>query len=242
MLVRNLITNVARPARVIVLDPPEMQSASKSDLDNGSVNLHKASEKSTFFPSFTVSEKIETVNHQVAYLSYPLAFNIGLHVAWLDMLIRKGSSDDKDVESTHPYSGDYLLGNSSTLELYPFHVYIGGKVPKSLAHQAVHKVSNGVFHYAAHMRIAHIRTPASAANFSKEKDYLAALKKDRQERIDTALTNYFEVDRLVAIGDILSIRIPSPDPSFHASFGDVYSMQEELIHFKVSPVALFKAL
>ncbi|XP_024401035.1 peroxisomal ATPase PEX6 isoform X2 [Physcomitrium patens] len=233
VLVRNLITNVARPARVIVLDPPEMQSASKSDLDNGSVNLHKASEKSTFFPSFTVSEKIETVNHQVAYLSYPLAFNIGLHVAWLDMLIRKGSSDDKDVESTHPYSGDYLLGNSSTLELYPFHVYIGGKVPKSLAHQAVHKVSNGVFHYAAHMRIAHIRTPASAANFSKEKDYLAALKKDRQERIDTALTNYFEVDRLVAIGDILSIRIPSPDPSFHASFGDVYSMQEELIHFKV---------
>lgn len=233
VLVRNLITNVGRPARVIVLDPPEIQSAAKSDLDESCpVDLHMAIEKLTYFPTFTITMKTGAVDPLVAYLSPPLAFNLGLHVAWLDMLIRKGSSDGTDADS-----GDPFLHNTPALEVYPLQVSIGEKVPKSLPDNAIRRISHGVMQYAAHVRIAHIRTPALAANLSKQKDYRAASKKARQARIDTALANYFEGDRLLAEGDILSIRIPPPDPSLHASFGDVYTEQEELIHFKVSPKA-----
>ncbi|KAG0585679.1 hypothetical protein KC19_2G029300 [Ceratodon purpureus] len=226
VLVRNLITNVGRPARVIVLDPPEIQSAAKSDLDKScSVDLHTAIEKVTYFPTFTISVKAGAVDPLVAYLSPPLAFNIGLHVAWLDMLIRKGSSDGNDADS-----GDRFLYDTPVLEVYPLQV---SKVLKSLPDNAIRRISHGVTQYAAHVRIAHIRTPALAANLSKQKDYRGASKKDRQARIDTALANYFEGDRLLAEGDILSIRVPPPDPSLHASFGDVYTEQEELIYFKV---------
>lgn len=243
VLVRNLITNVGRPARVIVLDPPEMQSAAKSDLDKSlPVELHTAVENLTCFPIFTMSVKTGTVDPLVAYLSPPLAFNVGLHVAWLDMLIRKGSSDGNEADVVSPGSGDQFFHNTPTLEVYPLQVYVGEKIPKSLAHNAVQRISHGVMQYAAHVRIAHIRTPALAANLSKQKDYRAASKKDRQARIDTALANYFEGDRLLAEGDILSIKVPPPDPSLHASFGDVYTEREELIHFKVSPILLLQEL
>ena len=234
VLVRNLLTNVGRPARLIVLDPPEIQSSAKTELDiSRPVDLHTAIEKLTYFPSFTISVKTETANPLVAYLSPPLALNIGLHVAWLDMLIRKGYSDGNDAEMFSPDSGDQFLRNTPTLEVYPLQVSIGGNVPKSLPHNAIQRISHGVMQYAAHVRIAHIRTPALAANLSKQKDYRAASMKDRQARIDTALANYFEGDRLLAEGDVLSIRVPPPDPSLHASFGDVYTDQEELMHFKV---------
>jgi peroxin-6 len=222
VLIRNLITNVGRPARVIVLDPPEIQ---KSDVDKTcrvEFESTAKTERLTYFPTFMMSLKTGAVDPLVAYLPPPLAFNIGLHVAWLDMLIRKGSSDD---------SGDEFLHSAPTLELYPLQV---SKIPKSLPHDAVQRISYGLMQYAAHVRIAHIRAPALAANLSKQKDYRAACKKDRQARIDAALANYFEGDRLLAEGDILSIRMPPLDPSLHASFGDVYTEQEELIHFKVS--------
>lgn len=210
---RNLITNVGRPARVVVLDPPEIQStARKSDQDETTTPVDNVS----FFPSYTIPAKTGgALNPEVAYLSPPLAFNIGLQVSWLDVLIRRGGTKED--------SGDQFI---PSLEVYP--------LPKtSVTHPAVQKILQGLSQYAAHVRIAHIRTPALASSLSKQKDYRAASKKDRQARIDAALANYFEVDRLLAEGDILSIRVPPPDSSLHASFGDVCTAQEELIHFKV---------
>lgn len=230
VLIRNLITNVGRPARVIVLDPPEIQ---KSDVDKScrvEFESTAKTERLTYFPTFMMSLKTGAVDPLVAYFPPPLAFNIGLHVAWLDMLIRKGSSDGKDAEVFSSDSGDEFLHSAPTLELYPLQVF---KIPKSLPHDAVQRISHGLMQYAAHVRIAHIRAPALAANLSKQKDYRAVCKKDRQARIDAALADYFEGDRLLAEGDILSIRVPPLDPSLHASFGDVYTEQEELIHFKV---------
>lgn len=218
VLVRNLITNVGRPARVVVLDPPEIQStAKKSDQDETTCSVDNVS----FFPSCTIPAKTGgALNPEVAYLSPPLAFNIGLHVSWLDMLIRRGSEEDSG-------EGQFLC----SLEVHP--------LPKtSVSHHAVQKILHGLSQYAAHVRIAHIRTPALAANLSKQKDYRAAWKKDRQARIDAALAHYFECDRLLAEGDILSIRVPPPDSFLHASFGDVCTAQEELIHFKVRAIVI----
>lgn len=140
------------------------------------------------------------------------------------MLIRKGFLDDKDVELIYFYSGDYFFGNLLILELYLFYVYIGGKVFKSFVYQVVYKVLNGVFYYVVYMWIVYIWIFVFVVNFSKEKDYLVVFKKDRQERIDMVLINYFEVDRLVVIGDILLIRILFFDLFFYVLFGDVYFM------------------
>ena len=233
VLVRNLTTNIVRPARTFVLDPPNIQSSPQnSDLElrNGSAL------QENFYPTFTVHQGLQFVDRQVAYLSSPLAFNIGLHVTWLTWLIKKASTEaaaslSKSSEKSIPETESIQL---PTLELYPLLDSYGEQLSKSTlnSREVFEKFSLGLTRYATHVRIGHIRTPASM-NLSNRKDYLDQLKKERQERIDKALAKYFEVDRLLAEGDILSLWIPPVHPALHASFGDLHVPVDELVHFKV---------
>ena len=87
-----------------------------------------------YFSTFTIFVKTVAVNPQVSYLSPPLAFNIGLHIAWLDMLIRKESSHAK---ISFPDYSDQFLCNRSILEVFPLPISSGEGVSKSLIHQIV---------------------------------------------------------------------------------------------------------
>lgn len=233
VLVRNLTTNIVRPARTFVLDPPNIQSSPRNldlELPNSFVP------QPNFYPTFTVHQGLQFVDCQVAYLSSPLAFNIGLHVTWLTWLIKKASTEaaaslSKSSDKTIPELESIQL---PTLELYPLLDSYGEQLPKSTlkSREVFEKFSQGLTRYASHVRIGHIRTPASL-NLSNRKDYVEQLKKERQERIDKALAKYFEVDRLLAEGDILSLWLPPAHSALHASFGDLYTPVDELIHFKV---------
>lgn len=221
---RNSITNVGRPARAIVLDPPNMH------LDNSAL-LCPVNPK--LFPSFTFSDESQPMNTHVAYLSTPLAFNIGLHVTWLESLIASEESaqkpDMKDNLEMTSLKGKSEIANLLSIEISPLYVSLGLKHPAGMI--GSEQNPPGLIRYATHVRVAHIKHPV-IENLSKHEKYMAFLKKDRQGRIDAALQSYFKVDRVLAKGDILAIRVQPYKDLVTAEDGDDGD-ENDLVFFKV---------
>lgn len=66
-----------------------------------------------------------------------LVFNVGLYVVWLDVFIRKGFFDDKDVEIFFFDCDDLFFCNILILEVYLFLVFIGEIILKSFFYYVV---------------------------------------------------------------------------------------------------------
>ena len=60
--------------------------------------------------------------------------------------------------------------------------------------------------YASHLRVSFVKIP-ECGSIESLKGASIVEAEDRQEMIDSALQNYFEVDRYLVKGDIFSIRI-----------------------------------
>ncbi|RLM73074.1 peroxisome biogenesis protein 6 [Panicum miliaceum] len=127
-----------------------------------------------------------SVDEDIAYVSPLLAFNLGLHVSCLKVLIQRGGEPFKFCsrsEELHSASG---AGSdlSLHLDLLPC-----PQVPK----------------YASHLRVSVVRIP--------ECGVLPSLKinssfggSDYQDMVDQALNEYFKFDRFLARGDVFCIR------------------------------------
>lgn len=87
MIVRNTETNLQRVAQVVVLDPP----SSQVDLSRTTDSISCSRNVMLVFPSYSFPQNgCPLLDHEVAFLSPLLAFNLNLHVSCLKSLVHRG--------------------------------------------------------------------------------------------------------------------------------------------------------
>lgn len=185
ILVINVDANVSRIGQAVVLDPPNTDDSSP---EHGSVISH-APRTMLIFPSYGYPQtQPETLDHQVAYLSPILAFNLNLHLSCLKVIVQQGKEklsslfEEKDNDEINAREDE------------PFSVRIGlepwAEMPK----------------YASHLRASFVKIP-ECGTLERLKTSSSEEAKDRQNLIDLALNDYFSVDRYLARGDLFSVCI-----------------------------------
>ncbi|XP_021837642.2 peroxisomal ATPase PEX6 isoform X3 [Spinacia oleracea] len=185
VLVKNMETNARRIGQVVVLDPP----LSKDELspDVGAVSC--ASETMLVFPSLTFHQSyLQPLSKNVAYISPLLAFNVDLHTSCLTSLLRNGKESLAsifDINECAEKNGQGVKNCVVNLRLESW-----PHVPR----------------YASHLRISFLKIPECGTIESlREKSSIEAM--DRQEMIDLALQEYFNIDRYLAKDDVFRIQI-----------------------------------
>jgi peroxin-6 len=185
VLVKNTDNNVGRIVKAVLLDHHDL------DAENTQRNENVASTSSDCVMGTLPCRSFPgtgsaSLDENAAYLSPLLAFNLGLHVSCLKLLIQKAGGRFKFCShiEQHDATADGGSEVSVQLELLPC-----PQVPR----------------YASHLRVSVVRIP--------ECGVLASLKinssfggSDYQDMIDQALNEYFKFDRFLARGDVFSIR------------------------------------
>lgn len=182
MLVKNVNTNVGRIGRVVVLDPPNAQHPECRD-QTKSPNL------STFvmavLPSYGFpSNDNLNLDREVAFLSPLLAFNLGLHISCLKVLVQGGPESLKSLFEIKGVSDENMIKDSAVC----VEILSWSHLPR----------------YASHLRVSFVKIPECGMLESLKGSSLIE-DEDRQELIDLALHHYFRVDRYLARGDVFCI-------------------------------------
>ncbi|KAH6766372.1 peroxin 6 [Perilla frutescens var. hirtella] len=185
ILINNVNANVSRVGQAVVLDPPNPDGSSP---EYGSVISH-APRTMLIFPSCGYPQtQPETLDHQVAYLSPILAFNLNLHLSCLKTIVQQGK---EKLSSLFEVKADDEINEK---ENEPFTVRIGleswAEMPK----------------YASHLRVSFVKIP-ECGTFERLKTSSSEEANDRQSLIDLALNDYFSVDRYLTRGDLFSVSI-----------------------------------
>ncbi|CAN6240906.1 unnamed protein product [Urochloa humidicola] len=186
VLVKNAENNVGRIVKAILLDHPSLDESGTEQADHvASASPHGHAMGILPCRSFPATG-FASVDEDVAYVSPLLAFNLGLHVSCLNLLIqRRGEPFKFCSRAEEPHAASSARTDLSLhLDLLPC-----PQVPK----------------YAMHLRVSVVRIP--------ECGVLASLKinssvggSDYQDMVDQALNEYFKFDRFLARGDVFCIR------------------------------------
>jgi peroxin-6 len=225
VLIKNEETSVGRIAKIIIMDPM-VQNAEKLD----SVNLESPSDHVLgVLPSHTYPIKSNSILNnakEVGFISPILAFNLGLHTSCLKLLLAKEDNLFRYFESKEEeLEGENMSQRNLSLKI---EVAPWPNLPK----------------YASHLRVSFVKIP--------ECGMLASLKgnsptemSDYQNMIDSALNEYFKIDRLLTKGDVFCVHkvwscgsemcIVCSDKSAKRSPND-------LIYFKVNCIHHFSRL
>lgn len=231
VMVKHVHTRVGRPARVVVLDPPSRLLDCKKE--NGDVALGCNDYGMCFLPSVAL-QSIMTPNlsGDVAYMSPMLAFNLGLHITWIQLWL--SCHCNKNLCSNGVKKS--CLG-PSYLELSKVDVCsLWQSLPPpsdcSPEHMSEGKenIEQSPLKFAFHVRIGHVKVPVSGISQFAIED-MQYLSEERQEDVDTALQDYFKCSRVLARGDLFAVRVPF-DAKKHCKV--ISSMGEDhIIFFKV---------
>lgn len=187
ILVKNAGTNVGRIVKVIVLDRPVADAPEKEGTCQVDRPLDSHYATNTF-SSFTYpSHDYITLDEEVAYVTPLLAFNLGLHVSFLEVLLQGGQESLKSLFE--------IDGNEKSDE--------GKKI--SDVHVKLTQWTD-LPRYASHLRISFVKIP-ECGMLGSIKGSSTTEEDDRQLMIDSALNDYFKVDRFLARGDVFSIHI-----------------------------------
>ncbi|RLM66606.1 peroxisome biogenesis protein 6 [Panicum miliaceum] len=186
VLVKNADNNVGRIVKAILLDHPSLDVSGTEQTDLvPSASCHGHAMGILPFCPFTATG-FASVDEDIAYASPLLAFNLGLHVSCLKLLIQRGGEPFKFCSESEELHAASSAGSdlSLHLDLLPC-----PQVPI----------------YASHLRVSVVRIP--------ECGVLASLKinssiggSDYQDMVDQALNEYFKFDRFLARGDVFCIR------------------------------------
>ncbi|CAM6116942.1 unnamed protein product [Calypogeia fissa] len=211
VMIKDQSNNCAKPARVMVLDPPEDRGASVSPRESKLKNSWQNEELRTkTFPTYNLTSKSGAqLDPEVAFLSPVLAFNLGVYVSWLEFLI----SSTCDPPSISPgQDGAALRPDFSDSFSWSYFVQISPFLPAlerpfsentnqssaTLPHNSKLAQSSRVM-YATHVRIGLVRIPTE--------NVLRSSLKGRQAEIDASLHDYFKTDRFLSKGDLFSIQL-----------------------------------
>ncbi|XP_015692281.2 peroxisome biogenesis protein 6 [Oryza brachyantha] len=186
VLVKNADNSVGRIAKAVVLDQPYLDDsltehtepvvvASPSDNVMGILPCHS-------FPT----NGFQHLDEEVAYVSPLLAFNLGVHITCLKLLVQ---NRDKPFKFCSKVEESDLVASGGSNLTFPLEILPCPQMPK----------------YALHLRVSVVKIP--------ECGVLASLKtnssiggNDYQDMIDQALNEHFKFDRLLARGDVFCIR------------------------------------
>ncbi|KAF8650008.1 hypothetical protein HU200_064170 [Digitaria exilis] len=186
VLVKNAYNNVGRIVKAILLDHSSLDDSKAEQIDHVASASPLGHAMGVLPCRSFPSTGFASVDEGIAYVSPLLAFNLGLHVSCLKLLIQIGGEPFKfcsQAEEPHA-SCSAGIDRSLYLDLLPC-----PQVPK----------------YALHLRVSVVRIP--------ECGVLASLKinstfggSDYQDMVDQALNEYFKFDRFLARGDVFCIR------------------------------------
>lgn len=239
VIVKDVHTNVGRLARVLVLDPP----------DKKSIEVHK-SQKILYsrlpclkhmglLSTYCLPEEYTlAIDPQVAYLSPQLAFNIGLHLTCLKTLIGRGKESFASLFSESVSAEKNSLNATAEVEIIPSIVL--HQSPNSVLPRHLNNNFEGsqpiMPRYASHLRISFVKIPSSGVLDGLKSNIYSLEAKERQEMIDTALHDYFKVDRVLARGDIFSIQLYwncKSEICGHCNKKTAADSSDDIIYFKV---------
>ncbi|KAJ0051898.1 hypothetical protein Pint_01035 [Pistacia integerrima] len=177
VLVKNVETNIQRIAQVVVLDPPNTHK----EISPENLSAKNPPRVMLSFPSYHLPQNdTMPLDEEIAYLSPLLAFNLDLHLSCLKSIVHQG----KEILAS--LFKDKV--DDETCSLISLGLETLGKLPR----------------YASHLRVSFIKIP-ECGTLESLKGSSPVEAEDRQEMIDMALHNYFEVDRYLARGDVFSI-------------------------------------
>ncbi|XP_043720572.1 peroxisome biogenesis protein 6 [Telopea speciosissima] len=183
VIIKNIGTSTQRIGRVVVLDPPDtVAQECQSEINQPS------SHAMVVFPSYKFPPNQHVpLDREAAYLSPLLAFNLGLHLSCLKFLVHMGHEILTSMFLVKEDETELKLGENS---------FVGVEVAPWSHFPRL----------ASHLRISFVKIPECGVLKSfRASSSLEA--EERQEMIDSALHNYFTVDRYLARGDIFCIRI-----------------------------------
>ncbi|CAL0302445.1 unnamed protein product [Lupinus luteus] len=187
VLVKNSEMNIQRIAVVVALDPPG--TTPEPPCDNVKLPSSRSSRIMLVLPScdFPHSDPL-LLDHEVAYLSPLLAFNLNLHISCLKSILQNGQDSlatyfkpEGGDEDTAKSIKDYVIN----VELEPL-----AQPPR----------------FASHLRVSFVKIPESGILESIRGTSPVELE-ERQDMIDMALQKYFEVNRYLSRGDVFGINI-----------------------------------
>ncbi|XP_047310635.1 peroxisome biogenesis protein 6 [Impatiens glandulifera] len=183
--VKNVESGVQRIGQVVVLDPPELQD----NLSERKLSVAQSSRVMLVFPSCNFPQiGCMPMEREIAYVSPLFAFNLSLHVSCLKYHIHQGRRNLESLfedEADNEISGKYDEGPAIKLEIQHC-----AELPT----------------YASHLRISFVKIP-ECGMLESLKGNSSFETKDRQNMVDLALHNYFEIDRCLSRDDVFSISI-----------------------------------
>nr|XP_010907043.1 peroxisome biogenesis protein 6 isoform X1 [Elaeis guineensis] len=187
VLVKNSDTNVGRIVKVMVLDRPVV-GEKREECTDQAISASSSCRVMNILSSFTYPSSIHlSLDQEVAYVTPLLAFNLGLHVSCLKLLVHGGQESLKSLFEAEGHETDERRTNNSSM-----HIELDAwpHLPK----------------YASHLRVSFVKIPECGTLGSLRGNSTIEVG-DRQDIIDSALNAYFKVDRFLARGDVFCIHI-----------------------------------
>lgn len=214
MYAKSLETKLERIALVIVLDSPRnnWKHSPRTQIQP----LSQYRRELLVFPTHNlVGNNFELLDHEVAYLSPLLAFNLGLHLSCFKTLIRHG--EDTLASFFKAEIDDSIQEKSTEIPCINVELRPALQPPR----------------YASHLRVSYVKIP-ECGTLESLQGRSSVEAEERQEMIDLALQNYFEIDRYMTKGDVFSIQIKWCCSSPICISCSQNSLSGNIIYFKVS--------
>lgn len=199
--------------KILCLDHPVLDTAQIEY--RTSANMSPSQHVMRVLPSFEYSPNHNVpFDLEVAYVTPLLAFNLGLHVSSLKVLLHGGQESLNslfEVEASEMVEGKRNEDVNVVLVTWP-------NLPR----------------YASHLRISFIKMPECGVLESLKGNSKIEVD-DRQDMIDSALNDYFKVDRYVTKGDVFCVQIDwrcNSEMCFFCSKNST-KLSNNLMYFKV---------
>lgn len=171
----------------MVLDRPVV-GETQGECTNEAMSAPSSCRVMNIMPSFTYPSNIRrSLDQEVAYVTPLLAFNLGLHVSCLKLLVHGGQESLKSLFEAEGHETDERRTNNASVHI---ELVAWPHLPK----------------YASHLRVSFVKIPECGMLGSLRGNSTIEVG-DRQDIIDSALNAYFKVDRFLARGDVFCINI-----------------------------------
>ncbi|XP_009405393.2 peroxisomal ATPase PEX6 [Musa acuminata AAA Group] len=215
ILLKNSETNVGRIAKAKVLHHP-LAGEKYRGCTQQATSVSSSQRVMKLLPSFTYpSEAYCPSDQEVAYVTPLLAFNLGLHISCLKVLVRSGQESLTSLFEVEEH------GEEKETNYHPLFIDLipWADLPK----------------YATHLRISFVKIPECGL-LGSLRGKSATEEGDRQDMIDLALNEYFKVDKFLARGDVFYIRVDWNCSSEMCVFCNQKSpkgLSSNIVYFKV---------
>ena len=186
---KNPETKKGRIAKVLVLDAPSVSmSPGECTKETEQCTCHHL--VMNVLPTFTYTSNNDVkLEKEIAYMTATLAFNIGLHLSCLkalNVLVQGGEEPLEFLCDVEEHDRDKVIENQTVVVELASWTHL----PR----------------YASHLRVSFVKVPECGMLGSLRGTSVTEID-DRQNMIDVALNKYFEVDRVLARGDVFCIHI-----------------------------------